>query len=323
MTASLISDFKIYVPYMLNAIAERAAVVADVFNQKSNGALVFETRGIAGDFEKSSFFTTIADLVTRQDLTSLAAPTILKPGQDEFVGVKVNQKVGPVQYTLNSIRRMQAKYKTPEAYSVLLGEQIADAIMQRFVTVGIKALVAAITGNTAMLLDRSTTEKLTSSNMIDGRALFGDASDRIICWVTHSTPWHNLLKDQASLGLDTISGVAIAQGTVASGNVPMIKTDNASLVNSAKYYNLGLVEGALTITESEAREFITGWIQGLEQAVYNTQGELAFNVDIKGFKYDFASGLLNPSDATIGTTTNWDQAATDDKDTAGICVYTM
>lgn len=322
MATALVSDFKIYDEQMFSGMAERAAVVADIFNQRSNGAIVLETRGMFGDYNKSSFFPVIANLVARQDLTSIAGATALKPTQDEFIGVKCNQKAGPVDFTLNAIRRCIAQL-SPEAYSIYLGEQIADAILQRMVTVGIKALVAAITGNTAMLLDLSTTETLSTSNMIRGTALFGDAAEKFVCWVMHSKPWFDLLKDQAALGLSTVSGMAIMQGNVATLGLPAIKTDNASLVNSAKYYNLGLVPGALRITESEARQFVSMWVTGLEQLVYRVQGELAFNVEVKGFKYDTANGGSNPADATIATTTNWDQAATDDKDTAGVCVYTL
>jgi len=322
MATALISDFKIYEEQMFSGMAERAAVVADIFNQRSNGAIILETKELFGNYNKASFFPAIADLVVRQDLTSISAATAVKPTQDEFIGVKCNQRVGPVDFTLNALRRSIGKF-TPEAYSIYLGEQIADAIMQRMVTVGVKALVAAITGNTAMLTDVSTTSKLTTEQLIIGTSVFGDASEKIVCWLMHSKPWFDLLKDQAALGLDTVSGLAIANGSVATLGKPVIKTDNASLVNSAKYYSLGLAAGALRITESEARQITSEWVTGLEQLVYRVQGELAFNVEVLGFKYDTGNGGSNPSDATIATTTNWDQAATDDKNTAGVCIYTL
>ena len=316
------SDFIIYQEQMASGMAERAAVVADIFNERSNGAIILDVADMVGDFNQTSFFPLIADLVTRQDITSVAAATSVAPTQEEFIGVKVNQIIGPIDYTLNALRRIKSKL-TPEAYSIILGEQIADAVLQRMVTVGVKALVGAITGNSGALLDLSTTEKLNAINMIRGKALFGDASEKIVCWLTHSIPWFDLLQSQAAEGLDTVSGMVFMNGTPATGGVPMLKTDNASLVNSAKYYNLGLVEGALIITKTEVEQMVMEWVTGLKQLVYRTQGELAFNVSIKGFQWDTANGGINPTDAAIATTTNWDQIATSDKDTAGICVYTL
>ncbi len=316
------SDFVIYQELVATSIAERAAEVSDIFNQRSNGAIILEVSDMVGDFNQESFFPLITDLVTRQDITSVADATAVAPTQEENIGVKVNQLIGPIEYTLNALRRIQSKL-TPESYSVILGGQIADAIMQRMVTVGIKALVGAITGNAGCLLDLSTTEKLNSINMITGKALFGDASSKIVCWLTHSIPFFDLMKGQAAEGLDTISGLVLSNGSVASGGLPMLQTDNASLVNSAKYYNLGLVQGALHITKSEVEQLVSEWVTGKKQLISRTQGELAFNVSCKGFQWDTSGGGINPTDAAIGTSANWDQIATSDKDTAGICVYTQ
>src|SRR5262245_46808414 len=109
MATALVSDFIIYEEQMFSGMAERAAVVAEIFNERSNGAIDLETKELFGNYNKASFFPVIADLVTRQDLTSVATATALKPTQAEFIGVKCNQLVGPVDFTLNAIRRCIAK----------------------------------------------------------------------------------------------------------------------------------------------------------------------------------------------------------------------
>jgi hypothetical protein len=53
------------------------------------------------------------------------------------------------------------------------------------------------------------------------------------------------------------------------------------------------------------------------------QSEYGYNVECKGFKWDIANGGINPSNATLGTTTNWDQVAYDDKLTAGVRLVTQ
>lgn len=320
MATGLRSDFIIYQEQFQSGLVERTAQMIDLFNERSNGAIVFDKMDLMGDYSKEAFFPLISSLVARQDLTSVSAATAVKPTQAENIGVKLNQKIGPIDLALPAIKRIKM---SPEAYSIALGEMVGAAIMERMVNLAIKGAVAAITNNSACVYDVSTTEKLTSINLIEARALFGDASGRIACWVMHSKPWHDLLKNQVAEGLDTISGVALARGSVATFGLPQVVTDDASLVNSAKYYNLGLVEGAVRVTESEGRQIVTDLITGLEQLVYRIQGEIAFNLAIKGFQWDTTNGGVNPADATLATTTNWDQIATSDKDTAGVCAYTL
>jgi hypothetical protein len=59
-------------------------------------------------------------------------------------------------------------------------------------------------------------------------------------------------------------------------------------------------------------------VSGLEQISYRLQGEYAYNLGLKGYTWDIANGGANPSAAALATGTNWDQVATDDKDTAGV-----
>jgi len=320
MATGLISDFKVYEEEFQLGLVEKTAQNIDIFNQRSNGAIVLDARPILGNYEKRAITTLISSLVSRRDNTSVAGATALKPAQDELISVKLDRKVGPIDYTHAALSRIGM---TAEAYSVQLGEMVGAAIVESMVKAGIKSAVAAITGNSACVYDVSTTEKISSINMIEAMALFGDRSSQIAFWLFHSKPFHDLMKGQVAEGLDTISGAVLGMGNVATFGKPYLQTDDASLVNSAKYYTLGLVPGAVKITQSEMQKMVMEWVTGLEQLVYRIQGEYSFNVDILGFKWDTGNGGANPADATIATTTNWDQVATSDKDTAGVCVYTL
>ena len=61
-------------------------------------------------------------------------------------------------------------------------------------------------------------------------------------------------------------------------------------------------------------------VTGLENLVVRLQGEFAYNLGVKGFKWDTANGGANPSDAAVGTGTNWDAAVSSYKDYAGIVI---
>lgn len=48
------------------------------------------------------------------------------------------------------------------------------------------------------------------------------------------------------------------------------------------------------------------------------QVDYTFGLGLKGYTWDAASGGKSPSDAALGTGSNWDKVATSDKHTAGV-----
>ena len=42
------------------------------------------------------------------------------------------------------------------------------------------------------------------------------------------------------------------------------------------------------------------------------------DVGVKGFQWDTGNGGVNPTDANVGTSTNWDKVLTSIKDCAGV-----
>jgi hypothetical protein len=160
-------------------------------------------------------------------------------------------------------------------------------------------------------------------------AKFGDMAGDIVCWIGHSKPYYDILNGMIS---DKVTGLAdlvtIQGGIPATLGRAFVITDAPALTDAngsaADTYNtLGLVSGAVVVTESEADSFATEIVTGLENLARRWQSEYGYNVECKGFKWDIANGGINPSDATLGTTTNWDQVAYDDKLTAGVRLVTQ
>ena len=106
-------------------------------------------------------------------------------------------------------------------------------------------------------------------------------------------------------------------------------TDSTSLIaqlNSPDlndYYTLGLVAGGVEVENSEEQEIMVQDVTGLENLVVRYQGEYAYNLGVKGFKWDVANGAANPSTSTLGTGTNWDTVFSSLKDRAGVCGMTL
>lgn len=321
------SDFVIYQDQMRGAIVERLTQASNFFNGAGRG-IVLSTVSRRGDYAQESFFQNIANAVTRRDTTSTAGVTDLALTMDELVSVKVNRKVGPVAQTLDAFRKVQMQANS-ESLSFLIGTQFAKGMevemLNTILAVGRNALAA----QASAFFDYTATGTLTTTNLVDGLAKFGDASNRIAVWVMHSKSYFDLIKSQidpTNQG-DVVAGATLAAASPATLNRPVIVVDSPSLIDTVPipdhYFTLGLTENALIAESSEQEDMVSELVTGLENLVVRLQGEYAYNVGMKGFAYDIAAGGANPDATAIATATNWDPKMASVKDWAGVCIATQ
>jgi hypothetical protein len=115
----------------------------------------------------------------------------------------------------------------------------------------------------------------------------------------------------------------MASATPVTLNRPVYVTDSASLLVAGTpdlYRTIALTSDAIVIENSEMQEMAFTLVTGLENLVHRMQGEFAYNVSLKGFKWDVANGGANPNSTAIATATNWDQVATSYKDLLGVSI---
>jgi hypothetical protein len=317
MATGKASDFKIYQPEFYSGVAESVVQNIAGFNASSQGAIRLVTQLLKGDYEKNSFFKRISGLITRRDTTSVAATTDLAMVQDEFVGVKINRKIGPVAQTLDSWRKLG---KDEREMSLVFGRQVGDEIMADYINTAILSGEAAIQG-LAGLNAANVAATVQHTDLVTALSIFGDRAERIVCWVMHSKPWFDLVKQSITDKIFGVANVTIYSGTAATLGRPTLVIDSPALLQAGSpntYPILGLVQDAITVKETEDRQVVSEIVTGLENLVMRIQGEHAFNVECKGFKWDITNGGANPNDAALATGTNWDQAATSIKDMAGV-----
>jgi hypothetical protein len=314
------SDFKIYEEEFYGGMFEAVAQTTQAFNGASAGAMRLVARELKGLYEKESFLADISGLISRRDTTSVSSATDLAMTQGEFISVKVNRKIGPVAQTLDAWRKIGADQRE---MSFKLGQAIGERQAADYVNTAILAAETALAGQTNLVHTIGSSGTMTHGALVSGMAKMGDASSSIVAWVMHSKPFHDLIGQSITDKIFGVANVAIYSGTVATLGKPTIVVDapalydaNGSLTDT--YNTLGLVAGGVTVTESEQREIVSEVVTGLENLVMRVQGEYAFNVGVKGFKWDVTNGGANPTDSAIGTTTNWDKAATSDKHLAGV-----
>jgi hypothetical protein len=299
----------------------------DSFNGASNNTIRQIVRSRLGDFAQESFFGLVNNIVRRRLVdNSPQNPAVASQEmpKDEFISVKLNRGIGPVDQTLDSFRKIG---ETPdfEVISFTLGEQVAKAVQADWLNSGLTATVAALLNQPA-LFENASTGTIATNNLVDTLARFGDKAQSIRMWIMHSKQYYDLVKEQITNNITNVSDFNVATATPITLNRPVLVTDSPALISSTsplQYYTLGLSENACVLEESEDTLLHTDIITGLENIVARMQGEYAFNVSLKGFKWDTLNGGVNPDDTALGTGTNWDKAASQDKDLAGVVLATL
>ena len=323
MATGKASDFVIYEDQLRGGIVETLATASAVFNKAGN-AVRLSTVSRRGNYHQESFFSSTASLVTRRDTTSVSAATDLALAMAEIISVKLNRKVGPVAQTLDAFRKIQ-QGANDQSLSFLIGTQIAKAMEVDMMTSACRAGVAALNNQSANKLD-ATSGTMTASVLNNGNAKLGDASGKITAYVMHSKPFHDLIGNQITLGNgEQAAGTTVYGGLPATLGRPVIVTDCSSLMvddSPDLYYTLALTESGLVVENSEEETMYSELVTGLENLVVRLQGEFAYNLGVKGFKWDVGNGGANPLDAAVATGSNWDKVATSYKDLAGALIIT-
>lgn len=315
------SDFVVYQEEFYGGMYERVAQITAGFNGGSANTIRLVQKELKGDYNKDSFLKIVSSLVTRRDTTSVSGATDLAMTMGENIGVKINRKIGPAAQTLDAWRKIGADARE---MSFKLGQMIGEAKGADYINTAILAARAGIVNNGAgTYVDKTgaTPDTVTHSHLTDMLALMGDQSAGIKMWVMHSTSYFQLIKQAISDKVYEVAGATIYSGSVATLGRPTLVIDAPGLLVAGSpnvYYVLGLVENGVVVTESEQEEIVSEIVTGLENLVFRIQGEYAFNLNLKGYKWDVTNGGANPADATVGTGTNWDKVATSDKQTAGV-----
>lgn len=328
MATSLPTDMKYRDPFFQTGYSEVMAQAVNKFNAGSNGTIVLRSNRKPGDYDYSAFFKNAGGLVSRQDQTSVSAATATKMEQAEIASVKINRKVGPVQWALSALRKPGLSM---DAIRIAAGEQAAKDVQADMLNNVLRAGRAALNAQSANKYTIPTSGTVNTAGLVSGLALFGDAADRIDAWVMHSKVAFDLLQYQIapSNNGDVLANTVIIAAAPATLNRPIIVTDSDALKVASgtgtsattDYYTLGLSAGSLVVedTEEEMMAF-EGPLTGYEQLLYRLQGEFAYNLGVKGFTWDVANGGKNPTDAAVGTGTNWDKVYASLKDLAGIVI---
>lgn len=309
MSTTLNSDMIIYNDLAQTAYLERLQDVLEVFNASSGGALILRNELIEGDLRKRSFYK-IGGTLGHRNVNSDAAVSGIKIGADEAVGVKTPWKYGPYETAEEAFKR---RARSPEEFSMLVGQDMADAALDYYIQTAFAALGAAIGANANMVATGSFAVD-HKKVLTKGMRKFGDRFNRIALFAMDSATYFDLVDDAIDQKIYEEAGVVIYGGSPGTMGKPVLVSDK---VTEERIF--GLQVGAVSVTESQAPGVRSYPVNTQENLAIGYRAEGAFNVDIMGYSWKDTAGV-NPNLAALGTGANWRKHATSDKATAGVLI---
>ena len=337
MPIGLKTNFVIDNPYIYTGYTEMLTQFSNAFNGQSNGALVLTAESIRGESSSSSYFQNINGLIRDRNPSSNADVDDKVIPMGTIVTVKVDRGVGPVAHTYDSFRKIGVVGNLPSSHNTsginlmdyIVGQQTAKAVQVEKINMLLLALVTSLRGVAGLRVD-DLAASLDNKHLVSGLSKMGDAAGtNVRIWIMHSQAYFKLIQNQIDSGVDSITGFVMTNGSPITLNRPVLVIDSPSLVvpngvspGVDSYITLGLGAGAAQAIDSEDMMLASQLITGKQNLSIRLQGEYSYNLGVRGFTYDLASGGVSPSATAIGTTANWDKAYADIKDLGGVVIET-
>jgi len=311
-----LANMEVYSDEISGTTIETLDQMVEKFNQASGGTIVLTSQGFQGDYFKQSMFSSLHSAQRRVDRNAAqASASATDLAQIESVGVKVAGAFGPVRFEPSQLSWL---LKSPAQAIEAISLNLAESIMQDQLNTVILAGVAAMENNASVVQDDSASAAITQTTLNNAHAKFGDGSQNIMSHIMTGAAAHKLLGQALtnSAQLFTAGNVRVID---ILGKISVI-TDAPALYEAGtpnKSKILGLVSNGLVV--NDGGDLITNidTANGQTRIETTMQADYTFGANVKGYKYLVASGN-SPSDAVIGTGTNWPQYVTSIKHTAGV-----
>ena len=303
---------------LYGAYRQFLAYNTNLFNQNTMGGLLLSTGpDIQGDYEKMSYFKSIAGLVKDRDITADTDLSKVSFEMDNLAMIKYAKGTPLVELIPH---QWDWILKDPKEGMTMLAEQLAEQTLADNLATAVNALVAANTNVGATLVYDGTAGTATLTGLTNTANLWGDRSSNVACWVMHSKTFNDL----------QLAGLTNAQNLFKFGDVnfmrdqtgrPFIVTDLPSLVytsSGTKYHVLGLSAGAVKIEAGQEFRSLFQEIGGKENIKTTWQSQWTNNIEPKGFGWNTGAVARNPTTAQLGTGTNWTKKAVSVKDCGAV-----
>lgn len=312
-----LSNIKVYDTEIAGRTIELLGQKLQQFNAASLNCIQLSTAGFRGNYNKESFYDSIAAAQRRVDrYAANAAQAATDLTQSEMVGVKVAGGFGPVLFEPSQLSWME---RDPGEAVMVIAEGFADALLADQLNTALLAAVAAVENQAALVNDVSGTPAAISQIALNNsHRKFGDSSSSLLIDVMTGDVHHRLIGE----------AINNSNQLFLSGNVMVVDilgkrhvvTDAPALFEAGtpnKDKVLSVVNGGIIV--DNAADLITNLetTNGKQRIETTWQADYTFGLRLKGYAWDETNGGASPIDAELGTGTNWDKVVSDDKHTLG------
>lgn len=309
-----LSDMQVFNQYFMPAVVETYPQMIQQFNAASGGALQLEAAGFEGDFLQESFYKEMfaaGRRVNRYGSNDDVTATQLSQAVQN--AVKVAGGWGPLEYEPSQMTWLR---KPTQEGVTMFAQNFSEFLLSDQLNTVLLALTAAVGANSKATVDESSADSgsiLSHAGLNRADAKFGDASGSIVTRVMNGHSKHLLIGEN----------IANANHLFVAGGVQVLDilgkrvvvTDSPALADTGKVKVLNLVAGAGVVNGSS--DIITNieTKNGKQRIVTSMQADYSFGVKCKGYSWD--DSKKSPTDAQIGTGSNWSQVVSSVKHTAG------
>jgi hypothetical protein len=313
-----INNMKVFNEYVKEATIETVAQMVDKFNAASGGGIQLSTQGFDGDFLMASSFSSLHSAQRRVDryaTNTSALPTNLAEIQHNTA--KVAGGFGPIAWEPAQLTWVG---ENPATAVAVISQNLAEAIMKDMLNTGIAAAIAAMENvGATVVYDTGTGRDLTYADVNNAHALFGDASQLLVCDVMDGTMYHKLIGQNIANSAQlfqagNVTVVEILGKRVVVTDAPALRETPATATNDIKI--LSLAAGGIVV--HDAGDLLTNieTSNGSQRIKTTMQADYTFGLGLKG--YAWSTSVSSPTDAELTTGSNWTKIATSVKHTAGV-----
>ncbi len=313
-----LTDMKVFNQTVREATIETLAQMVDKFNAASRGAIQLSTEGFGGDFLMKSMFSSLHAAQRRVDryaTNTSASSTNL--AQIQHNTAKVAGGFGPVAWEPAQLTWVG---DNPALAVAVISQNMAEAILKDMLNSGIASAIAAMENlGSTVVNDIATGREITYGDINNAHAKFGDSSHLLVADVMDGTTYHSLIGQNLTNGNElfqagNVTVVDILGKAVVVTDAPALRETPATSTNDIKV--LSLAAGGIVV--HDANDLITNieTSNGSQRIKTTFQADYTFGLGLKGYAWNTA--VSSPTDAELGTGSNWTKIATSVKHTAGV-----
>lgn len=318
-----LDDFEVFTDFAYTTATEILQQQLDLFNAATNGAIVLTPGANRGDFTDATMYAKIAGLVRRRNVYGNG--TISEKEMEMLLNTSVKVAAGTPPVRVDPAWWTWIQRDPGEAGTVY-GTQLAVDMAADFLNTAIRAVIAAMLNDASTIQNDQSSGTADYADLLGAAAKFGDAAQRIVCWVTHSKVMFDIWGANITNANGLFTFGTINVKTDGFGR-SIVLTDSPSLIDTVPtpdhYYTLGLVPGAVVVEQNDDFLQNVETSNGYENIRRTIQSEWSYNLSVKGYAWDKDSGGHSPNDAAIGSSASWDRFVTSSKDLPGVIALTQ